>query len=199
MKRTHAPFFLRSALLLLLSSVVLNAHPGHEGDHDLTWSFTGGLSHPLGGLDHVLAMLAVGWGAVRMGGKARWLMPLTFLGMMALGAGINLGGGTLALLEQSLAASLLVLGLLLASKRQLPLEVGLILTAVFALFHGLAHGGEAPAQTSGWAYGAGFLITTGILHAAGMALGATRFSENKWVRHAAGGAVAATGAVLMLG
>lgn len=198
MKRINAPFFAPAAALLLASSAVLNAHPGHEGDHDLTWGFTGGLLHPIGGLDHLLAMLAVGWWAMRMGGKARWLMPLTFLTMMALGAGLNLGGGTMALMEQGIAASLLVLGLLMASKRQLPLELGLILTAVFALFHGLAHGGEAPANASGWLYGAGFLITTSILHASGMALGASRIFESTWVRHTAGGAVAVAGVVLML-
>ena len=153
--------------------------------------------HPLGGLDHLLAMLAVGFWASRREGNSRWLLPLTFLATMALGAALNLGHGVLPAVEQGIAASLLVFGLLVAATKNVPTALGVAITAIFALLHGLAHGGEAPSAQGFWAYGVGFLLSTALLLLAGFGLGATKAGANKSVRRAAGALVGLAGAALL--
>ena len=115
-----------------------SAHPGHDGDHDFNWDFSGGLVHPLSGLDHLLAMIAVGLWAAQLGGRARWLVPAAFVGVMALGAALGHAGMNFSGMEQAIAASVLVLGLLVARSVRLPVAAGMALVGVFALFHGLA-------------------------------------------------------------
>ncbi len=183
--------------LTLISASSLSAHPGHEGDHGggLTWDFSGGFGHPLGGLDHVLAMLAVGIWAAQLGGRARCWLPTAFLSVLA--ASAALGTGVFPGLEQGIAASVLVLGLLIVSAARLPLGVGVAVTAVFAAFHGVAHGAEMPANTTGMAYGAGFLAATALLHLAGLGLGASAMRAPAWVRQTAGTALVAAGAWIL--
>lgn len=170
------------------STAIAFAHPGHDGEHGggLTWDFAGGFGHPLGGLDHLLAMVAVGLWAAQLGGRARWALPAAFLTALAAGAALGASGGVFGGLEQGIAASVLVLGLLVVTAARLPLAAGVILSAVFALFHGVAHGAEMPAAASGAAYGLGFLAATALLHAAGLGLGALAARAPKWVRQAAG-------------
>lgn len=133
-------------------------------------SFMAGLSHPLFGLDHILAMVAVGLWAAMMGGRAVYLVPLSFVGTMAAGFLLALIGAPLPFVEPAILASVIVLGLLIAAAAKLPATVGMIVVGLFALFHGYAHGGEVGAATH-LEYGLGFTAATAILHVAGLGIG----------------------------
>jgi urease accessory protein len=159
--RTSAVF-----LLALLRSSPVFAHTGDTGG-----GFTSGLAHPIGGLDHVLAMVAVGvWGA-QLGPPHVWLLPIAFPLMMACGAALGLMGYPLPGVEVGIACSAIALGLMVLLEAQPPQMVSLALAAFFALFHGHAHGTELPAGQSGLLYSFGFVISTGLLHAAGIGIG----------------------------
>lgn len=189
-------FFALFAALALLPAMAF-AHPGHEGGHDLTWDFAGGFEHPVLGIDHLLAMVAVGIWAAQRGGRARWLVPAVFVGVMALGAAFGRQGIVLPAVEQMIAASLLAFGLMIAMARHLPFAAGLGLAALFAAFHGFAHGAEIPAGSGGLSYGLGFVAATVLLHAAGLALGRLGSRRPVWFGRTAGAAVAAAGAVML--
>jgi urease accessory protein len=147
---------------LFLLPALAFAHPGH-GDNGLI----AGISHPVGGLDHLLAMLAVGLWAAQQQGAARWALPVTFVGTMLLGGLLGFEGLNLPALENGIAASVLALGLAVALAIRPPLFVAAAATAMFALFHGVAHGLELPEMSSPWAYAIGFVAATAALHAAG--------------------------------
>lgn len=188
-----------AGLAVVLPSVVF-AHPGHDGDHGggLTWDFSGGFGHPLSGLDHLLAMIAVGLWAAQLGGRTRWAVPATFVSVMALGAVIGHGAAVVPGVEQAIAASLLALGLLVATAKKMPFPASLPLTAAFAIFHGFAHGAEVPADASGLAYGAGFVAATALLHGAGVLLGQATIRQGIWLRQSVGAGIVAAGAVMLL-
>ena len=152
------------ALLLAVPTVALT-HPGHAES-----SLMAGLTHPLFGLDHLLAMLAVGLWAAQQQGAARWALPLTFVTSMVIGGMLGFGRFSVPLLETGITGSLVALGLLvaLALRPALPVAVGLV--ALFAAAHGIAHGLEAPAQGVQAAYSLGFVAATAALHAAGFTL-----------------------------
>lgn len=150
------------ATALLLSPALAVAHPGH--DHAGIMS---GLAHPVFGLDHLLAMLAVGLWAAQQTGTARWAMPLTFVATMLLGGLLGFAGIEMPLMETGIAGSVLALGLLVALAVRPPLAVAAGLTALFAASHGVAHGLELPALSSPWGYAAGFVAATAALHGAG--------------------------------
>ena len=153
------------ALLLLLAPSLALAHTGHE-----TGSFLAGMLHPVGGLDHVLAMLAVGLLAAQMAGRALWATPLTFVAAMILGGLAGSAGWPFPAVEPMILASIVLLGVLVALAVRLPLAVTLPLVALFGAAHGWAHGAEGPA--SGLAlYAAGFALGTAALHGIGIALG----------------------------
>ncbi len=156
--------------ILLALPVLAQAHPGHDG-HELTWDFNGGFTHPLSGWDHLLAMIAVGLWAAQLGGRARWLVPVAFVGVMTLGAALGRTGVIFPGMEQGIAASVLVLGLLIAAAVRLPVTAGMALVGVFAIFHGFAHGAEMPGTAGGLFYGAGFVVATALLHAIGVGSG----------------------------
>jgi urease accessory protein len=160
------PHRLLSLTALLLAPVAAQAHPGHGLGMNGT-DFLAGLAHPLTGLDHLAAMLAVGASAARGEGARRWLPPAAFVAMMLVGAVL---APRLALradfVEQGIAASLVVFGLMLATT--LPLAAGLALTGAFALFHGVAHGTEAPGGAASLNYLLGFALATASLHAIGL-------------------------------
>ncbi|WP_227108114.1 HupE/UreJ family protein [Chromobacterium rhizoryzae] len=187
--------FTPAALALLLASGLAQAHPGHA-----VAGFSSGLEHPLGGLDHLLAMLAVGLWSWRLGGAARWQGPLTFMAMLAAGGVLGWLGVSVAALESGIAASVIALGLLLAFALQPRRGLALAAIAGFALLHGVAHGQEMPHDASGLAYAAGFVLASGLLHAAGLLLGRTetRLALGERLGRVAGGGIAACG-VLMLG
>lgn len=179
---------------LLLVPTLAQAHPGHGAT-----GFVQGFSHPLSGLDHLLAMLAVGLWSAQMGGRARWAVPATFVGVMALGGALGMAGLHLPMVQSGIAASVLVLGLLIAASARLSLAVAMPLVGLFALFHGHAHGTEMPASVSGFEFAAGFVLATAALHAAGIALGMgmQRMASAPLVRFA-GAAIAVAGVAIAL-
>lgn len=185
--------FLPLFCLFLCSTAI--AH--ESGPH--THGFEAGVLHPLTGIDHLLAMVAVGLWAVQLGGRARWLMPLVFVGAMAPGGALGFSGLALPFVEAGILASVLILGALIARASKLPPRAALPLVALFALFHGLAHGAELPAQASEAAYAAGFLVSTALLHATGVlaALGLERLKHSVPLR-CAGGAIAAAALLLFV-
>ena len=151
--------------------------------------FMHGYLHPFSGLDHVCAMLAVGLWAVQQGGRPVWAVPLTFVAVMALGGVLPMLGIGLPFAEQGIALSVLLLGVLIAASIRLPLWLGSCLVGLFALWHGHAHGAEMPALAPGMAYGAGFLLATGLLHVTGIAAGygMQRLTRERVVRFAGAG------------
>jgi urease accessory protein len=165
MTRMTRGLTLAAALLALAGTA--SAHTGH-GTH----GFSAGLEHPFG-LDHLLAMVAVGlWSAAAFQGPRRGLGPLAFLAAMSVGAALGAAGFGLPFVEAGIAASVLLMGVLLVWARRVPPALGLGLIAMSAALHGLAHGGEMPAGAGFASYAAGFLLTTALLHVGGLALGA---------------------------
>ncbi len=152
---------------LLLAPTLAQAHVGDGAAH----GFTPGFEHPLLGLDHLLAMLAIGLWAAQIGGRAGWAVPATFVGVMALGGALGMAQANLPFVEPAILASVLVLGLLIAFAVRLPLAASIPLVGLFAIFHGYAHGSEMPAATSSLPYAAGFLLATTLLHSVGIGLG----------------------------
>jgi urease accessory protein len=150
-----------------LGCSVASAHTGHGEAGDLAH----GLAHPFGGLDHILAMVAVGILAVQHGGRALLALPAAFLAATLGGALLTATGIRLPLLEPGILASVLVVGLLLVVPFRLPLGAAVALIAGFAVFHGYAHLMEAPTVSGSAGYAAGVLLGTALLHAGGIALG----------------------------
>jgi urease accessory protein len=147
-------------------------------------SLLSGVAHPLGGLDHLLAMLAVGLWAAQLGGRAIWRLPAAFLALMAVGGGIGIAGVALPGVEFMIVLSVVLLGALIACAARFPLLSGLGVVAVFALFHGHAHGAEMGASLSAVGYGSGFLLASALLHLAGIAIGVSfaRLGRIPWLR-----------------
>jgi urease accessory protein len=156
--------------------------------------FLAGLAHPVSGLDHVLAMVAVGlWGAV-LGAPAIWVLPVAFPLVMALGGLLGLIGIPLPGVEIGIAVSAIVLGAMVAFEIRPPIAVAAAIVAFFAVFHGHAHGRELPEGASALLYSVGFVVATGLLHAAGILLGvAHRWSTGRQALRAAGAGVALAG------
>jgi urease accessory protein len=152
--------------------MVIVAHPAAAHVvSDPGSGFLSGLQHPLFGLDHLFAMLAVGiWGA-QMGGRRVWSLPVTFPLIMALGAIIGMAGVVLPAVEAGIAISVVALGLSIAFAWRPPEIVALLLVAVFAICHGYAHGLELPDAADPAAYAAGFVIATGVIHLFGIGIG----------------------------
>lgn len=159
-------YVLAIALILLPGAAL--AHTGQDAASGLSH----GIMHPLGGLDHILAMVLVGILAFQTGGRAIWLLPLCFLAAMA-GAGLlGMAGISVPFVEQGIMLSIVVLGAVVAFGFVAPVSLAAILVGLFAVFHGYAHGAEMPETASGLAYGAGFLAATALLHALGIGIGA---------------------------
>jgi urease accessory protein len=136
---------------------------------------TAGLAHPFIGLDHLLAMIAVGIWAGQLGGRAVWLVPLTFVSVMSAAAALGTLGFSLPMVEPAIVCSVLVLGLLIAGSVRLPTIASVGLVGLFAVFHGYAHGLELPQAASPILYGIGFILTTSLLH--GFGIGFARSSH----------------------
>ena len=192
----------RSFKLLSLVAVATagfsTAALAHVGDHS-HMSFTEGLLHPFSGVDHVLAMVAVGLWASQLGGRALWLLPLTFPAVMALGAALGISGVALPWVEIGIAGSVMVLGAVVALALRPSLAISVPLIGAFALLHGYSHGVELPPSASALSYGAGFIAATLVLHAVGIATGliAGRLPV-RFAARTAGGAIAALGVVLLV-
>ena len=163
-------------------------------------SFMAGLSHPLFGLDHILVMVAVGLWAAQIGGKALWGVPLAFVTTMAVGFGLALAGISLPFVEPAILASVVALGLLVAMAVKLDTVMSAAIVAVFALFHGHAHGGEL-GSAGALQFGVGFVVATAFLHIAGigLGLGIARLSGGALAARIIGGLTALAGLVLAFG
>lgn len=194
------PFLLRLATCatLLLPGLAL-AHTG-AGDAHAHSALASGLLHPFTGLDHLAAMLALGvWSALAV--RPLWLAPAVFVLMLAVGALAGFAGLAVPAVEPMIASSLLVLGLLVATRRGLPVALAAALAGLFAFFHGAAHGSELAIDFAGagqWLALTGMVMATAALHGLGIGLGNTFFSRLRWLGAAAGGGVALLGSALLL-
>lgn len=168
MKKNQFWQYLGGAIsITLLIPTVASAHTG-MGDPSGFWH---GLGHPIGGLDHILAMVAVGLWAAQMGGKALWLVPGAFVATMTGSSVLGHFGLPLPGVEQGILASDFILGLLLLFAARLPLGVSIGIVSILAIFHGYAHGAEMPDTALGLTYGIGFITSTAGLHLAGIGIG----------------------------
>lgn len=156
------------------------AHTG-AGPHN---GLLHGFSHPLSGLDHGLAMIAVGLWAAQAHSRIIWLIPLVFVMIMGLGGLLGIITLPIAFAEYGITLSLLVLGALLACRKHLPLSASIILVGLFALCHGYAHGSEMPQNVSMFPYAAGFMLATMLLHVCGIGLALLfrNFTSVSWIR-----------------
>ena len=141
------------------------SHTGIGAAHGFGYGF----AHPFGGLDHVLAMAAVGLWAAMLGGRALWAVPVAFVLAMTVGAGLAMSGLALPMIEPGILLSIVIFGAAVALARPVPLGAACGTVALFAVFHGAAHGGETPAGAGGFDYVAGFVSATALLHALGVA------------------------------
>lgn len=182
------------AALVLLSGAFAHAH----AQAGAASGFTTGFIHPISGLDHVLAMVAVGlWGA-QLGAPAMWLLPVTFPLVMAVGGLLGLLGVALPGVEIGIASSAILLGLAVMTERRLPLMFAALLVGFFAIFHGHAHGTELPPGDNGLLYSIGFVVATGCLHLIGIGIGTIhRWRSGQLALRAAGAGVCLAGMVFL--
>ncbi|HEU5208735.1 MAG TPA: HupE/UreJ family protein [Longimicrobiales bacterium] len=186
--------------LLSLVPAAVFAHPGHGGaaTHDLLHGFM----HPLHGMDHLLAMVAVGLWAAQRNGRSVWALPVAFVGFMAVGFVLGAGGIAMPAVELGIAASVLVLGIAVALAVRVPTIGAVALVALFALFHGHAHGAELSAGMIAGLFGAGFAASTALLHTAGIVLAFGMrhaiTTRSYPIERAIGAGIAAAGLALLL-
>lgn len=189
---------LATSAALLLPGMAL-AHTG-AGDAHAHGALASGLLHPFTGFDHLAAMLALGvWSALAV--RPLWLAPAAFVLMLAVGALAGFAGLAIPAVEPMIASSLLVLGLLVATRRGLPVALAAGLAGLFAFFHGAAHGNELAIDHTGtgqWLALAGMVTATAVLHGLGIVLGGTIFRRLRWLSGMAGGAVALMGSALLM-
>ncbi len=197
--RRPSPSASRFALLLGLAAAISPglalAHAGHGEQASLM----AGLLHPLTGIDHLLAMLAVGLWAAQLRNRAAWVLPALFPAAMVGGAALAVGGIALPAIEPLIALSVIVLGAAVMARVTVPLAASSALVAVFAVAHGYAHGAELPAGASAAGYAAGFIATTVGLHLAGLAIGLADQRRRGTLVRIGGTAIAASGLALLLG
>ena len=192
----HLTKIAAAALPMALVAGVAEAHTGTATGG----GFVVGLTHPIFGADHLLAMVAVGLWAALLGGRATWLVPATFVGVMAFGGLLAVMAVGLPAVEIVILASVVALGCLVAARIRTSVVIAVAVVGAFALFHGHAHGMEMPAGASGLLYSAGFVLATAALHALGVSFAVLtgRIRDGLAIR-AAGGAVAAAGVLLLAG
>ena len=187
-------------LIAALTSAILAASPAaaHTGGDVGSW--TAGFLHPITGIDHVVAMVAVGlWGGI-LRAPALWILPVVFPLVMAFGGALGIAGVPLPGVETGIALSGVVLGLMVLFAVRAPLWAAGVIVAIFAVFHGHAHGAELPASANPLAYAAGFVIATGMLHLIGIAVGQLyTLRLGQYVVRAAGAAIALVGAAFLTG
>jgi len=182
-------FYLCVAAMLLVPSVA-SAHQ----ETGTVWGFYSGFTHPLNGLDHITAMVAVGlWGAF-LGAPAIWVLPVVFPLVMAFGGALGVLGVPLPGVETGIALSSLALGIVVAFAARPPLWVAAVIVGPFAIFHGHAHGAEMPKAANAATYAIGFVVATGMLHLGGIAFGLlARWSWGAKMVRAGGVAIALVG------
>jgi urease accessory protein len=187
-------FAITLAAAALLGAPVAEAHL--IGEHGA--GFEAGILHPLSGLDHLLAMIAVGIWAAQLGGRAIWAVPCAFVGFMVVGGLLAVSGISMPLVEPGILGSVLLFGLLIATAARVPTVVGMAIVGLFALFHGHAHGTELPEAANPAAYALGFVMATSFLHAVGLGLALMigRIAP-KPVLRVIGGGIAAAGVAMV--
>ncbi len=190
---------LATGLLALIAPATAWAHVGVG----TPVGFAHGFAHPIGGLDHVLAMIAVGMFAANLGGRALWAVPAAFVSLMAVGGALGIAQVTLPYVELGIAISVVVLGLLVALQVRWPVAVAMAVVGLFAVFHGHAHGSEMPLNAAAASYAAGFIIATALLHSVGIGLGVLMqkagTSYGPRTAQLAGGAIALSGVLILAG
>ncbi|WP_336081669.1 HupE/UreJ family protein [Thalassospira sp. CH_XMU1448-2] len=189
-----------SFVAFAIATLVATPALAHTGAGTVS-GFASGFGHPVGGLDHLLAMVAVGILASQQGGKSIWLLPLSFVAMMIVGGILGAASVALPLVELGIVGSVIVLGAVIGLGKHLPTGAAMALVGLFAVFHGHAHGTEMPTTASGVEYGVGFALATVALHAVGLGLGLTvKQIAQKTAQvalRAGGGAIAAAGVFLL--
>ena len=188
--------FLAAAALAVAAPTIAFAHPSIGQAHDLVHGFV----HPLTGLDHVIAMLAVGVFAAQLGGRALWLVPATFIAVMAAAGIAGMIGVAVPYVETGIAVSVIVLGAVIAFAVRVPVAIAMAIVGLFAIFHGHVHGTETPESASGILFGLGFVAATAILHAIGIGFGVLigRAPGGRQIAQLAGGAAVVVGAVFLV-
>lgn len=185
-----------------LGLAILAAGPAwaHTEGVGVAGGFISGLLHPISGMDHVVAMVAVGlWGAF-LGLPAIWILPIVFPVVMAFGGVLGILGVPIPAVEIGIAASAVVLGLCVAFAFKPPLSVAAVIVGAFAIFHGYAHGTELPEAANAYAYALGFVIATGLLHLLGIAFGVlAKWDAGKLAVRAGGGLIALAGMAFLAG
>ncbi|AJD44847.1 HupE/UreJ family protein [Rhizobium sp. SEMIA 4085] len=193
---------LKSVLLALVATALPAAAYAHPVAGEAA-GFAHGFTHPISGIDHVLAMIMVGVFAYQLGGHATWLVPATFVLVMALGGALGVAGIDIPFVEAGIALSVVLLGAVVAFNVKAPAAIAMAVVGLFATFHGHAHGAEMPESAAGAAYGGGFLIATALLHAVGLGLGYAigRIGERRGfiVTRLAGGIAAIAGVGILAG
>jgi len=156
----------------------------HTGGGETLGSLAG-LAHPFSGFDHLVAMVAVGLWAAQLGGRATWMVPLSFVSVMAVSATLAMFITPIAFIDGGITLSILVLGLLIAAAVRLPILVSSIIVGMFALFHGFAHGSEMPVSSDALIYTAGFITSTVLLHlvGVGIAIASRNGGHTQWLRY----------------
>ena len=189
---------MRTGLITIALTLIPAAAFAHTGAGE-AHGFVSGFAHPLGGLDHILAMVTVGIFAWQLGGRALWLVPGSFVLAMAAGAALGMAGVALPFVELGIAASVIVLGGIVAFARSAPIVIAMGIVALFAIFHGHAHGSEMPLEAAVATYAAGFMLATALLHAGGIALGCAigRVADGR-AGYQLGGALVALAGVAIL-
>lgn len=194
--KPYAPGFLMFALMAFVLPATASAHTatGTIG------GFLSGFQHPLTGLDHIVAMVAVGlWGAF-LGGRAMWTLPVVFPVVMAMGGAMGVLGLPLPGVETGIALSGVILGAMVAFAAKPPLWVAAVIVGVFAIFHGYAHGTELPESANAMTFAIGFVISTGLLHLGGIAFGLlVKWPWGKMAVRAGGVAISLVGFGFLLG
>ena len=197
MKADHTLLKPWLAALLIQPALVQSAW-AHTGA-DTVFGFQTGFLHPISGPDHLIAMVAVGlWGA-QLGAPAIWVLPITFPLVMAMGGVLGITGIAIPFVETFIALSAIALGLAVAMRLRPPLWAATALVAVFAIFHGYAHGRELPSAADPVGYGVGFVVATGLLHLTGILIGTvTRWPLGERAVRACGTAIAGAGVFFLV-
>lgn len=186
-----------AAFALLFSSTVF----AHDGTTLPYGSFLSGLTHPVLGADHFLAMVSVGILSAQIGGRAIWTVPATFVLVMALGGFLGWLDIGLTALEAGIAFSVLALGTAIAADKVLPFALVMSAVGIFAVFHGYAHGAEMPVVAQPITYALGFMSGTAFLHLAGVLIGdiSQHYARGKVLLRISGAAIAALGGYFLFG
>lgn len=193
--------YLKSFLLALLFSAIPGSAHAHDGTNLGLGGFLSGLVHPVLGYDHLLAMLSVGIISAQIGGRAIWIVPATFVSVMAIGGVLGLINIGLTVTELGIAVSLVILGLVIAAERRIPILTVMIGVGFFAIFHGYAHGTEMPDTAEPFLYALGFLVGTALIHITGVVIGdiSRHYERGKFVLRVGGVLIALVGLLFIFG